>query len=92
MHPSMQQRVQGLEALRQRTKIATADLYAMIGQEQPVQQIRYQVKTASKAYHIVELASGKVRGFRWTYLEAVNFAQQLEAKADAVQKRIGGAL
>jgi hypothetical protein len=57
-----------------------------------VQQIRYQVKTASKAYHIVELANGKVRGFRWTYLEAVNFAQQLEAKADAVQKRIGGAL
>lgn len=91
MHPSMQQRVQGLNALRQRTQIATADLYAMIGQEQPVQKIRYQVKTAGKAYHIVELATGKVRGFRWTWAEAVNFAQQLEAKADAAARRFGGA-
>lgn len=90
MHPSMQQRVAGLNALRQRTQIATADLYAMIGKEQPVQQIRYQVKTAGKAFHIVERATDKVRGFRWTWVEAINFAQQLEARADAEQKRLGG--
>lgn len=91
MHPAMQQRIQGLQALRTRTHIATADLYAMIGKEQPVQKVRYQVTTARKAFHIVERSTGKVVGFRWTWIEAINFAQQMEARADAKLKRLGGA-
>ena len=66
MHPSIQQRVDGVAALRARASIATAAFYAMIGKEQPVQKIRYQVVTKGKAYHIVERSTGLTKGFRWT--------------------------
>ncbi|TDV60135.1 hypothetical protein [Pseudomonas sp. LP_7_YM] len=83
MHPQLQQRLDGLNAMRVRTHSATADFYAMIGKEPPAQKIRYQVvaKSAS-AYHVVEIATGKVRGFRFSCKEAVNFAKVLEARAD----------
>lgn len=57
----------------------------MIGKEPPAQKIQYQViaKSAS-AWHVVEISTGKVRGFRFSYKEASNFAQVLEARADGV--------
>jgi small-conductance mechanosensitive channel len=84
MHPRIQERNEGLQALRARLNTATHQMYALIRQEAPVQKIRYQVVTkGEKAYHIVELATRRVWGFRFTYKAAVNFAQELEARADA---------
>jgi len=86
MQTLMQQRAAGLEALRIRAVIATSEFYSLIGREQPVQKIRYQVVTkGTNAYHIVELATDKVKGFRFSYRAAVNFAQLLEARADGVK-------
>jgi hypothetical protein len=76
--------------MRLRSVIATAELYSMLGREQPVQKISYQVVTKGKAYHIIELATRKVKGFRWTWKEAVNFAQQLEARADGNKPSLSG--
>lgn len=90
MHPSLQQRVDGVAALRARASIATAAFYAMIGQEPPVQKIRYQVVTKGKAYHIVERSTGLTKGFRWTWKEAVNYAQVLEARADGIKLSLSG--
>lgn len=91
MHPSIQQRVDGVAALHVRSTIATAEFYAMIGKEPPVQKIRYQVvPKGEQAYHIVELATNKVRGFRFSYKEAVNYAQQLESRADGVTVTLSG--
>lgn len=90
MHASIQQRVDGVAALRVRSRIATEDFYTLIGKEQPVQKIRYQIITRGKAYHIVELATRKVKGFRWTWKEASNFAQALEARADGVKVTLSG--
>lgn len=90
MHPSIQQRVDGVAALHARSTIATAAFYALIGKEQPVQEIRYQVEAKGKAYHIVELATKKVVGFRWTWKTAVNFAQQMEARADGIKLSLSG--
>lgn len=90
MHASIQQRVDGVAALHVRSRIATAALYAMLGKEQPVQKIRYQVQNKGNAYHIVELATGKVKGFRWTWKEASNFAQALESRADGVKVTLSG--
>ncbi|MFL1562457.1 hypothetical protein ACI77J_14705 [Pseudomonas sp. O64] len=81
MHASVQQRVEVAAALRVRTQIATDEFYALIGSKQPMQKIRYQVVTRGKAYHIVEWATEKVRGFRWTHKEAVRFAELLERQA-----------
>ncbi|MNE15776.1 hypothetical protein D3C80_1086970 [compost metagenome] len=90
MHPSLQQRVDGVAALRARASIATAAFYAMIGQELPVQKIRYQVVTRGKAYHIVERSTGLTKGFRWTWKEAINYAQVLEARADGIKLSMSG--
>lgn len=90
MNASIQQRVDGVAALRVRSPIATAEFYALIGKEQPMKQIRFQIKTADKAYHIVELSTGKVKGFRWTRKEASNFAQALESRPDSVKVTLSG--
>jgi len=85
MHPQIQQRVDGLNAMRARTNRATAEFYAMIGKERPAQPIHYQViRKSADAWHVVEISTGKVRGFRFSYKEAVNYAQVLEARADGV--------
>ena len=90
MHASVKQRVDGVAALRVRSRIATAEFYALIGKEQPVQQIRFQIISRGKAYHIVEVATRKVKGFRWTWKEASNLAQALEARADRVKVTLSG--
>lgn len=90
MHQLLQQRVDGVAALRARANIATAAFYLMIGREQPVQKIRFQVVTKGNAYHIVERATGLTKGFRWTWKEAVNFAQVLEARADGIKLSLSG--
>lgn len=82
MHPAVKQRVHVVAALRIRSRIATAEFYALIGKEQPVQQVRFQIKNVGNAYHIVERSTGKVKGFRWTWKEASNFAQSMEFRAD----------
>jgi hypothetical protein len=89
MHQLLQQRVDGVAALRARASIATA-FYALIGKDQPVQEIRYQVVTKGNAYHIVERSTSKVKGFRWTWKEAINLAQVLEARADGIKLSLSG--
>jgi hypothetical protein len=86
----MQARVDGNVALRIRATAATAEFYAMIGKEPPASKIRYQVVTKGNAFHIVERSTGKVRGFRWTWKEAINFAQYLESRADGVKVTLSG--
>ena len=90
MHASIQQRVDGVAALHVRSRIATTEFYALIGKEAPVQKIRFQIRNAGKAYHIVEIATGKVKGFRWTWKKANNFAQELESRADGVKVTLSG--
>ena len=90
MQSLMQQRFAGLQALRLRSIIATSEFYSMIGKELPVQEIRFQVVTKGNAYHIVERSTGLTKGFRWTWKEAVNYAQVLEARADGIKLSLSG--
>lgn len=90
MQSLMQQRFAGLQALRLRSIIATSEFYSMIGKELPVQEIRFQVQTKGNAYHIVERSTGLTKGFRWTWKEAINYAQVLEARADGIKLSLSG--
>ena len=90
MQTLMQQRFAGLQALRLRSIIATSEFYSMIGKELPMQEIRFQVVTKGNAYHIVERSTGLTKGFRWTWKEAINYAQVLEARADGIKLSISG--
>jgi hypothetical protein len=93
MHPRIRERAEGLQALRARATLATTEFFAMIGKDAPINTVRYQVhQKGEHAYHIVELATGKVRGFRFTYKEAVNFAQQQEARAQSKAALVAGGL
>lgn len=83
MQSLMQQRRDGLQALRLRAVIATSEFYSLIGKELPAQSVRFQVKTVGpKAYHIVDLVTGKTCGFRFEHNSAVDYAKQLEEKAN----------
>lgn len=83
MPDSIQERAEGLAALRVRATIATSTMYALIGKEQPVQEIRFQVVNKGRcAYHIVERSTGKVMGMCFTWKAAINRAKVLEARAD----------
>jgi hypothetical protein len=90
MQSLLQQRFAGLEALRLRAVIATSEFYSMIGRELPVQKIRYQVVSKGKAYHIIERSTGLTKGFRWTWKEAINYAQVLEARTDGIKLPLSG--
>jgi hypothetical protein len=80
----MHQRVTVLEAMRARMNTNTVDLFTRIGKRSPVQKIRYQIVGKGQgAYHIKEMAAGKVIGFRSTWKAASNFAQEMESRADA---------
>lgn len=91
MHPSMQERSEGLAALRVRATIATSALFAMIGKEPPVQEVRFQVLNKGRdAYHVVERSTGKTMGICFTWKAAINRAQVLEARADGKKVNIEG--
>ncbi|MFJ2548570.1 hypothetical protein ACIOVF_19150 [Pseudomonas sp. NPDC087612] len=81
MHPAMQQRVDGLAALRERTILATADFYAKIGLPAPATEPRYKAVAKGKAWHIVDVETGKTRCFCFTYKAALRFVDALEAAA-----------
>ncbi|KJZ51646.1 hypothetical protein [Pseudomonas marginalis] len=91
MPQSIQERAEGLAALRIRATIATNAMYALIGKEQTVKEVRFQVVNKScSAYHVVERSTGKVMGMCFTWKAAINRAQVLEARADGKKINIEG--
>lgn len=81
MHPAMQQRVDGLAALRDRTILATADFYAKIGRPAPSPAPRYQAVTKGKMWHVIDRSTGKTCGFCGSYRAAQFFVDAMEAAA-----------
>jgi Mg2+/Co2+ transporter CorC len=91
MPPSIQERAEGLAALRVRATIATSAMYVLIGKEQPVQEVRFQVVNKGRStYHVVERSTGKVMGLCFTWKAAIIRAQVLEARADGKKINIEG--
>lgn len=80
MHHSMQQRVDGLAALRTRSLIATAEFYELIGRPAPVPRPIFQAVAKGKAWHIIEISTGNTKGFRFSYRAAIHFLDTLEAE------------
>ncbi|WP_252088719.1 hypothetical protein [Pseudomonas sp. MWU13-3659] len=81
MHHSMQQRVDGLAALRARSLLATAEFYGLIGLPAPTPGPLYQAVAKGKAWHIIEIATGKTKGFCFSHRAAMRFVDAMEAGA-----------
>ena len=81
MHPSMQQRVLGLADMRARSVMATAEFYELIGRPAPSPGPRFQAVAKGKAWHIIEIATGKTKGFCFSHVAAMKFVDAMEAGA-----------
>lgn len=91
MHPAIQARIDGMNALRIRANVATATFYGMINKPAPERAVRYQVVSKGvNAYHVIEIETGRVKGFRFSWRAAINLAQVLEARADGAKVNIEG--
>lgn len=82
MHPLIKQRRVVLSALLIRTYQARETFARLANLVMPEKKVRFQVKTVGKAYHVIELATGKTKAFRWTYKAALDMAMQFEEKAN----------
>jgi len=81
MHPAMQERVDGLAALRERTTLATADFYSLIGRPAPKAKPRYQARSKGNMWHIIDTHTGKTCAFRSKHANAIRVLDGLEAAA-----------
>ncbi|MNI87003.1 hypothetical protein D3C73_1441510 [compost metagenome] len=81
MHHAMQQRVAGLADMRARTYMATAEFYEKIGRPAPPPGPRFQAVNKGKAWHVIEIASGKTKGFCFSHQAAMKFVDAMEAGA-----------
>ncbi|MFJ3153526.1 hypothetical protein ACIPIX_05175 [Pseudomonas protegens] len=87
----MQARIDGMNALRIRANVAIAAFYGMINKPAPERAVRYQVVNKGvNAYHVIEIETGRVKGFRFSWRAAINLAQVLEARADGAKVNIEG--
>lgn len=78
MHPLIQQRVDVLNALRQRTTMATADFFRLANTSRPVQPPRFYVEpTGMHMFHVIDRFGGKVKGWRREHLDACRLADSL---------------
>jgi hypothetical protein len=85
MHPSFQARIDDLGSLLTKTRAARQNAARMTGRGKifAPRPIRYQVASKAKgAFHIIEVETGKCRGFRFSFKSALDWAMQLEAKAN----------
>ena len=79
MHHSIQSRRGIVDGLDQRSRIATADFYRLIGRPKPVVTYRMTEKPAGRDFfHVVDNRTGKVMGFRRDHNEACALARRLE--------------
>lgn len=79
MHHSIQSRRDIVDGLRQRSRLATIELYRLIGRPEPVVAFRMVVKPAGRDFfHVVDSQTGKVVGFRQDHNEACALARSLE--------------
>lgn len=74
----MQQRVNGLADMRARSLMATAEFYEKIGRPAPALGPRFQAVAKGKVWHIVEIATGKTKGFCFSHQAAMRFVDAME--------------
>jgi hypothetical protein len=77
MHPAFEQKLVVLAALLERSKSARIEAHAKVGQPAP----RFQASNKGSTWDVVEIATGAVHGFAYTYQAAMRFVDAMEAGA-----------
>ncbi|MFV3406355.1 hypothetical protein ACNFIC_20745 [Pseudomonas sp. NY15463] len=81
MHPRLQESAACLADMRARSGMATAEFYEKIGRPAPLPELRFQPVAKGKAWHIIEIATGKTKGFCFSHRAAMRFVDVVEAGA-----------
>jgi len=79
MYPTIRLRVIGLADMRARPSLVTDELYEKIGRPAPPPGPRFQAVTKGNAWHIIEIATGKTKGFCFSHQAAMKFVDAMEA-------------
>lgn len=77
MHPAFEQKLAVLSALLERSKSARTEARAKVGHPEP----RYQASGKGGTWNVVEIATGEVQGFAFSYRAALRFVDAMEAGA-----------
>lgn len=77
MHPAFEQKLAVLAVLLERSKSVRAEAHAKVSQTAP----RYQACGKGATWQIVEIASGAIQGFAYSYRAALRFVNAMEAAA-----------
>ena len=84
MNQSIFQRRAILNGFRERTKLATTEMYAKIGRDEPVRPVRFIVEPrGNNVFEVRERSTDQVKGIRNGHADSCQFAQELEDRADA---------
>lgn len=75
MRPVFQEKADLLAALLKRSKSVRAEAMAKIGQGAP----RFQASGKGRIWNVVEIATGSVQGFAFSYRTALFFVAAMEA-------------
>ncbi|MBF8720216.1 hypothetical protein [Pseudomonas guariconensis] len=81
MHPAFQQKLAVLAALLERSKSARTEDQAKLDQPAP----RFQASNTGGNWDVVEIATGAVHGFAFSYRTAMRFVDAMEAGAASKQ-------
>ncbi|MEN5033838.1 hypothetical protein [Pseudomonas sp. TWI929] len=81
MHPAFAEKRAVLAALLERSKSARIEAHAKVGQRAP----RYQASGKGGMWDVVEIATGAVQGFAYSYKTAMRFVDAFEAGAASKQ-------
>jgi hypothetical protein len=77
VHKAFEDKRMVLAALLERSQEARNEAFARIGQGAP----RYQASGKGKTWDVVEIATGAVQGFAYSYKAAMRFVDACEAGA-----------
>ncbi|WP_449432316.1 hypothetical protein [Pseudomonas putida] len=81
MHPAFEQKIAVLAALLERSKSVRAEAHAKVSQGAP----RDQASGKGTTWDVVEIATGAVQGFAYSYRTALRFVDAMEAGAASKQ-------
>lgn len=82
----LQERIAIRQALRQRCAMATEEFYQKAGIQAPPMRVRYRVEAVDNGWAVVDRATHRLHGHCKSHVQAMLYAQKLEA---AHTKRLG---
>lgn len=81
MHPAFEQKLAVLAALLERSKSVRAEALAKVAQSAP----RFQASGKGGTWDVVDISTGAVQGFAFSYRAALRFVDAMEAGAATKQ-------